>query len=722
MFATWRRRRSIAMARQGAAAMERGDWGEACRLFSQAVRLRPDRIELNVQYAHALKEAGRYDEAREQYSLSSGASDDGLYQLGLLEAKLGDSAAAVEAWSTLLCRNPDHDAGLAGILKIGGGPQLPSALRQQLRSRNQDALAHQMGELSRALERCRALLSESAIRYSLVRPAMMIAPLTKAHSKSRVSVIVDGRDSSPHFVRASLISLLQSEHDRWTALVIGLPELLEHPVASMADVDARIRFAKDCADIGDGTSDITLYISAGTILAPICLSWIGHLFLSQSVTACMSDWDFGVSNWDQDTDYFDPQLHGCFDIDWLLTTNFPPPMIAVRSGCAEVSARGAEDRRNALAEIALSKKGVAHLPMPLVTVTRIPQRAEQARQMGQVTPVWSLDPHGYVPISERPSYGAMEIFIRDGRPPLVRACPSDPDALIRVIIPTRDCPDMLEAMVESLIAHAERPDRMRITVVDNRSQDEATAHLLNRLAKQNGVSIIAYDKPFNWSKINNLVVEQTDEPLLVFANNDMRMLTPGWDRQLRSQLCRSDIGAVGVRLLYPDGRIQHAGMLMGLADGSPVHEGHFQLDGQDAGSSRYDRARSVSAVTGAFMGMRRDIFAEVGGFDACHFAIAYNDVDICLALRASGWRILYDPGIELLHYESATRGFNDNRAKIAWDQGELRSLHQKWHRTLWRNPFLSPWWSMNAPYVDIDPSASEKVREWMDFSCMGQHG
>lgn len=710
------------MARQGAVAMEQGDWSEACRLFSEVVRLRPDRVELNVQYAHALKEAGRYDEAREQYSLSSGTSDDGLYQLGLLEAKLGDSAAAAAAWGTLLRRNPDHDAGLAGILKLGGGFQLPSELRQQLQSRNQDALAHHVDELSRALERWRALLAESTIRYSLIRPAMMIAPPLEGSNESRVSVIVDARHGSPHFVRASLISLLQSQHDRWTALVVGPPELLEHPVASMADVDARIGFSPECASIVDGTSDITLYISAGTILAPTCLSWVSYLFLSQSVAACMSDWDFGVSDWDQETAYFAPQLHGCFDVDWLLTTDFPPPMIAVRSGCAEVSARGAEDRRNALVEIALSKQGVAHLPIPLVTVTRIPQRAEQARQMAQAAPVWSLEPHGYTPSSGRLPNGAMEIIIRPGRPPLVRACPPEPDAPIRVIIPTRDCPDMLEAMVESLIAQAERPDRMRISVVDNRSQDEATAQLLGRLAQQRGVGIIVYDKPFNWSKINNLAVEQTDEPLLVFANNDMRMLTSNWDRQLRSQLCRSDIGAVGARLLYPDGRIQHAGMLMGLADGSPIHEGHFEVDGQDFGSSRYDRMRSVSAVTGAFMGMRRDIFEEVGGFDACHFAIAYNDVDICLALRASGRRILYDPGIELLHYESATRGFNDNRSKIAWDQGELRSLHQKWHRTLWRNPFLSPWWSMNAPYADINPSASQQVCEWMDFSGMGQHG
>jgi GT2 family glycosyltransferase len=711
MFAVWRRRRSIAMARQGAVAMEQGDWSEACRLFSQAVRLRPDRVELNVQYAHALKEASRYDEAREQYSLSAGASDDGLYQLGLLEANLGNSAAAVEAWSTLLRRSPDHDAGLAGILKLGGGSHLAAALRQQLRSHSRDALTHHMDELSRALERCRELLSESTSRYSLVRPAMMIAPPTEANSESRMRVIVDARQSSPHFVRASLISLLQSRHDRWTASVIGLPDLLEHPVASMADVDERIRFARDCAEIGDGTSDINLYISAGTILTPICLSWISYLFSSQSVSACMSDWDFGVSNWDQETDHFDPQLHGCFDIDWLLTTDFPPPMVAVRAGCAEICARGAEDRRNALAQIALSKAGVAHLPIPLVTVTRIPQRAEQARQMGQAAPVWSLEPHGYAPSSGPLPSGALEIFVRHGRPPL-----------LRVIIPTRDCPDMLEAMVESLIAQAERPDRVRITVVDNRSQDENTAYLLDKLAKQHGVGIIVYDKPFNWSKINNLAVEQTDEPLLVFANNDMRMLTADWDRQLRSQLCRSDIGALGARLLYPDGRIQHAGMLMGLADGSPIHEGHFQLDAQNAGSGQYDRVRSVSAVTGAFMGIRRDVFAEVGGFDACHFAIAYNDVDICLALRASGRRILYDPGIELLHYESATRGFNDSRLKIAWDQGELRSLHQKWHGALWRNPFLSPWWSRNAPYADIDPSASQKVREWMEFSCMGQHG
>ena len=106
------------------------------------------------------------------------------------------------------------------------------------------------------------------------------------------------------------------------------------------------------------------------------------------------------------------------------------------------------------------------------------------------------------------------------------------------------------------------------------------------------------------------------------------------------------------------------------------------------------------------MALRRSLFDKLGGFDADRFAIAYNDVDLCLAARAAGFRILYDPAIELIHYESKTRGFNDNRAKIAWDQGELRSLFRKWGAMMIKNPTVSPWWSDVRPYSVIDISSA----------------
>lgn len=716
MLGAMRRRRSIAAARAGAVAMEKGDWAEASRLFEHAYQLRPDRVELQVQHGHALKELGRTDEALASYAVAS-RTDDGLYHLGLLRAQAGDREGAVEAWAQLLERTPDHETALLALSRNGLAHLLPRAAVDRLRARHRDSLLRHMVVLSSLVERAEILLQEDLSQYGDVRPNLILSA-PEVEIDARVQIIVDARQSQPAFVRVTLLSLIESRHMTWDALVIGSPEICDHPVASLTDIDSRISFASQVAQFDTSAGAAQVYISAGTALHPDALAWIIST-LSTQASACMTDWDHCIANWDEPVRHFDPQLHGAFDIDWLLTTDFPPPLIAVHADQASLRARGPEGRRELLANVAISPGEVAHIPMPLASVSRIPVRAEAARQLGHDASIWSLEPKGYPPAAEPVAQGKLRILKRPGRPPLTCGSIQNSSEAIRVIIPTRDCADLLEPMVESLIAHADRPDILRLTIVDNRSQEDATALLLDRLAGKKGVDILPYDRPFNWSQINNAAAAGATEELLVFANNDVAMLTPCWDRHLRGQLGRPDVGIIGSRLLYPDGSIQHAGMLMGLADGSPTHEMGKDVDDI---ASRLDRVRAVPAVTGAFMGVRREVFQRLGGFDAVRFAIAYNDVDLCLAARAVGLRVLYDPGIELIHYESRTRGLNDSRLKIAWDQGELRSLYEKWGEALRQNPFLSPWWSAFAPFVSIEAGKEDRVLDWMAFTEMGTRG
>lgn len=716
MLAAFRRRRSIAAARAGAAAMERGDWAEASRLFEHACALRPGRVELLVQHAHALKELGRTDEALANYALASG-DDDGLYHLGLLRVRTGDRPGAVEAWTQLLERTPEHDAALIALSRHGLAHLLPRHAKERLCKQHQESLARHVGALSSLIARAEILLQESVSDYDAIRSSLML-PAPDGVRNVGAKIIIDARDSQPNFVRATLLSLLQSTHEMWTAVVVGSPEICEHPVASFGDRDGRIRFVPNGAAAEAASIGVQVYMSAGTLLQADALSWMIDCLCMTPAAACMTDWDYCIANWDEPARYFDPQLHGVFDLDWLLTTDFPPPLIAFRSGEPGLCPQGPEQRRDLLARIAGSGREVAHIPVPLASVSRLPDRAQAARRLAHEVPIWSLEPRGFPPIPGPGSEGRPEIVERKGRPFLTRGSEAR-DKAVRVIIPTRDCADLLEIMVESLIGHAALPDSLRLTIVDNRSKEEATARLLSRLAAQAGVEIISHDKPFNWSEINNLAAARASEELLVFANNDTVMLTPHWDAHLRGQLGRSDVGIIGTRLLYPDGSIQHAGMLMGLADGSPVHEAGN--DDEDV-AFRFDRVRAVPAVTGAFMGIRREIFQRLGGFDAGRFAIAYNDVDLCLSARAAGLRVLYDPSIELIHHESRTRGFNDSRLKIAWDQGELRSLYEKWGETLRQNPFISPWWSPNAPFSSIDPAKRDRVQDWMSYTGMGTWG
>ncbi|AMK18960.1 glycosyltransferase [Sphingobium sp. MI1205] len=695
--------------------MEKGDWAEASRLFEHALSLRPDRVELQVQHGHALKEMGRTDEALASYASASG-SDDGLYHLGLLRVQSGDRYGGVEAWARLLERTPDHDAALLALTRYGLAHLLPRTTMNRLRMEHKDSLLRHIGALSSLVKRAQTLLQEDISRYDEIRPNLML-PAPEVDTSARAQIIIDAGQSQPAFVRATLLSLIGCTHSAWTAVVVASSEICDHPVASLADIDTRIGFVLPGAELEPSQGVAQLYISAGTTLHADALTWVIGL-LSTQAAACMTDWDYCVANWDEPVRHFDPQFHGVFDLDWLLTTDFPPPLVAVRPDLADLRPRGPEQRRELLASISMSAGDVAHIPIPLASVSRIPGRAEAARQLGQDALIWSLQPAGFPPVAGPVIHGKLQIVDRPGRTPLTCGGKEGKEA-VRVIIPTRDCADLLEPMVESLIAHADKTDLLRLTIVDNRSQEEATARLLSRLGRKDGIDIVSFDRPFNWSEINNAVAEGTSEELLVFANNDVAMLTPRWDRHLRAQLGRSDVGIVGSRLLYPDGSVQHAGMLMGLADGSPRHE-----TGKDADdiTSRLDRVRAVPAVTGAFMGVRREVFQRLGGFDAGQFAIAYNDVDLCLAARAVGLKVLYDPGIELIHYESRTRGFNDNRLKIAWDQGELRSLYEKWGEALLRNPHVSPWWTPTAPFMSIEAGRRDRVLDWMTSTAMGRQG
>lgn len=684
--------------------MEQARWDAAARFYGRAHGLRPERIDLKVQEAHALKENGDMAAALAAYAQASAEDDDGLLHLALLHARLGNRSEAAQALSRLLERNPDNAAGFDALLALGLGAYLPIGLRERLRAYHRNAMTESIGRPDRAAVYEAALAEERVEAYDAIRPVMTFAPPSSDGAGLLLRVVVDARETHPAFLRMTFDGLLLSRHERWTACVVASNTLREHPVASLADLDGRVLFCDEGQDLPASHCDADVYLSAGTRLDPHALSWIAHVLHTTDVAACMCDWDHCVTHWNGPDHYFDPVLRGVFDPDWVLTTDFPPPLVGVRTGSSVPEPRDPDGRRAVLA--ALDESAVAHIALPLASVMRIPDRAVEAPAHrsadGEVVPVWSLEPRGFPPLPGTGERAGLTIDARRDRPYLTCGIPvAEPS--IRVIIPTRDLPDMLERMVESLLGCAALPERVRITILDNRSREEASIACFARLRTRTGIEVLSYDAPFNWSQMNNVASQASSEPILVFANNDMEMVSAAWDHRIAGQLARTDVGIVGARLLYPDGQLQHAGMWMGLAEGSPVHAGVFAADEDAASDPLFDHVQAVAAVTGAFMAITRAHFDELGGFDAQAFAIAYNDVDLCLASRTAGRKILYDPGIELVHHESRTRGMNDNREKIAWDQGELRALYRKWREALNQNPALSPWWTQRAPYRDLRP-------------------
>jgi GT2 family glycosyltransferase len=301
--------------------------------------------------------------------------------------------------------------------------------------------------------------------------------------------------------------------------------------------------------------------------------------------------------------------------------------------------------------------------------------------------------------------------------PVDRPGPPDDGGRILVVIPTRDQPGLLRSCVDSLRAFAERPDALDILVVDNRSVEDETKGLLDDLSARAGVEILTLNEPFNWARLNTVAAQGQSQPLIVFANNDIEAIARGWDGVVRRELARPDVGVVGARLLYGDQTLQHGGVVLGAAEGRPIHEGQGAGPLEDGPMGRWRRTRPVAAVTGAFMAVRRETFERLGGFDD-RLAVGYNDIDFCLRARGGGLRVIYAADLTLIHRESRTRGLNDSAEKIAWDDTELKRLHGRWGSALFQDPGVNPHWaSASGRPLDgyRDPTLTQ-VLAWLDHS------
>ena len=233
-------------------------------------------------------------------------------------------------------------------------------------------------------------------------------------------------------------------------------------------------------------------------------------------------------------------------------------------------------------------------------------------------------------------------------------------ALITIIIPTRDRVDLLERCVTSLQKRTRLPQKIQyeLIVADNGSTARETHSYFRRL-KRKGHRVVDCGGPFNFSRINNLAVQHSQGNILLFLNNDIEIVDSEWLLALLEHAQRPEIGAVGAKLVYPDGLIQHAGVILGI-DGCAGHSHQFFAENEHwhPCGGHLDELlciRECMAVTAACMMVRRDIFEKTGGFDE-DFVVGFGDTDLCLRILKEGYQNLWTPYARLIHYESATRG------------------------------------------------------------------
>jgi glycosyltransferase involved in cell wall biosynthesis len=269
----------------------------------------------------------------------------------------------------------------------------------------------------------------------------------------------------------------------------------------------------------------------------------------------------------------------------------------------------------------------------------------------------------------------------------------EPAPTVSIIIPTKNQAELLRICVRGVLDKTDYPS-LEVTIVDHESDDATTRSLLKELAEDPRVCVLPYAGPFNFPAINNFAVERTDGAILAFLNNDIEIVHSDWLREMVSHAVRSKIGAVGAKLYYPNGNIQHAGVVVGMGGVA----GHRHLNApHNFVSPNGDTilTHEVTAVTGACMVVTRSAFNEVGGLDAINLPVAFNDIDFCLRLREHGYRNIFTPFAELIHHESASRGPDFTPARRGVFQKECEYMMERWSALMNNDPYYNPNLSLN---------------------------
>lgn len=266
--------------------------------------------------------------------------------------------------------------------------------------------------------------------------------------------------------------------------------------------------------------------------------------------------------------------------------------------------------------------------------------------------------------------------------------------LVSILIPTRDRLDVLKPCIESILTKTDY-SKFEILILDNESKEIATQNYFTELLKRDQrIKIIKCPGEFNFSHINNIGVDHAAGEFIAMVNNDIEIIRGNWLAEMLSHAARDSIGCVGAKLLYPDGRIQHGGVVLGI--GGVAGHSHLFKEGDAPGYfQKMHYVHEVSAVTAACLVVKKEIYLEVGGFDTS-LKVAFNDVDFCLKVREAGFSNLLNPNAVLYHHESISRGYEDTPEKKTRFSREVSIMQSKWKDLLTTDPYYNPNFELDA--------------------------
>jgi len=272
--------------------------------------------------------------------------------------------------------------------------------------------------------------------------------------------------------------------------------------------------------------------------------------------------------------------------------------------------------------------------------------------------------------------------------------------LVSIMVPTRDGLNLLERCLNSILRKSSYQN-FEIVIIDNQSAEPDTLNYLARIDDGRKTRVLRYDAAFNYSAINNFAARAARGEVLCLLNNDTEVISPDWLEEMLGHLHQDQVGVVGAKLYYPDGRVQHAGDLIGV--GGVANHAHAFLQRDDPGyCNRAAVAQDLSAVTAACMLTWRKLYLDLGGLDEQHLPVAFNDVDYCLRVHEAGFRVVWTPHAELYHHESVSRGKDLTPEKKKRAKREVAYMRKRWKHVLANDPYYNP----NLSYERADFSLS----------------
>ncbi|MEZ8147322.1 glycosyltransferase family 2 protein [Enterovibrio norvegicus] len=542
--------------------------------------------------------------------------------------------------------------------------------------------------------------------YELIcsQQANLLAGLPSVVSPTAFSIVVPVFKPDLALLREMVQSVQAQTYPHWELILVddgsaseSLTELLNQLKSNKIQVVVRHQNGHISAASNSGlqhaTGDFVVLLDQDDLLHPDALKCVAyHLEQHPEALVLYSDEDKVDANGNRHIPHFKP----AFNHDLLYSHNYISHLgvyqraLVEQVGGCRVGFEGSQDYDLLLRCLEHCKpEDVVHIPYVLYHWRAVPGStafAESEKGYTQDAGLRALQDH-LGPKGVQVELGKLANTYR-ARWPIPENAP-----LVSVIIPTRNSKDLVEMCVNSLYENNDY-SQFEVLLVDNQSDCPESLAYFAALEAQGKVRVLRYDAPFNYSAINNFAAKQANGEVLLLLNNDVEAINGDWLREMVSHAIRSDIGCVGAKLYYPNGTLQHAGVITGL--GGVAGHSHKHFPGDHPGYfKRLQITQNLSAVTAACLAVRKCVFDEVGGLNEQDLTVAFNDVDFCLKVREAGYRNLWTPYAELIHHESVSRGADDNPEKIARFQSEIGYMQTTWGETLLDDPHYSRWLTLD---------------------------